>query len=1233
MKHQNIFLFLALPFIIFLFITLVASSSLQAQTFVFSQTISGKEVISSANYDFSSIKKLTNSDTSCWDPAISPDGKYIAYFKGNYGDAMDLWVMDSEGKNAKRLTYDVINYGSHPSWHPDGKQILYESASGTDVFESSIRIVNMSGTNDSLFFNNAGDKDRFPCMNPANTNNLVYHYDPGNWPYFSQIRIQDLTANKDVILVDNNGWADGPFALSPDGKMLLWSEIENGDEMRLRTINLTTKSISTISTVKGENCLVTGKFDPTGNYIFYLRRSGTEMTEIMRCKSDGSYPAVLYTGNNINSLNVIPDETVALYTFNSNAKDIFYGNDGTVHNYPVPQPDRLGHSYSAYLFNGYNSYISVPHNSSFNFGTGDFSVFTFVRLDAIPSDWADIVSKHNTTASYNNEFFIRIAGITGKPFFGLTSSEGSIELVNGDSSLYNSYSSINGFHSICGVRENGQIKLYVDKVLVDSAKSTINPDNTNPLNIGRSSYNNGYGYFNGIIDDVRIYSRALSSKEITSLHMEGTPNPEAAVTCFCDTCDYAVEWISPLESPLCGFTEPQPVKIRITNHGNKSANCVSVSYSINNDSSRIYDRIETVILPDSSLEYTFKQTADMSAVKTYYCSVKVSFLGYDANFDDNISRIRIYNNRRKILIETAESQCNQATGMAIISGVINVVPPYTVSWSDGQTTTLADNLASGIYQVTVTDSEGCSDTKSATIDEIGGPWITFSYITDNPCYGMNEGAIDITVFGIAPPYSYEWSNGAVTEDINGLAAGTYHVNVTDKAGCKKNGSFKILEPAPLNLTISTTNSAVITTNGSAQVKVSGGTSPYEYYWQETGTTESLETGLGSGTYHAVITDANGCKDSIQSTIFKLCGPDIMVNSVIPSECGLNNGMIDINIPEETGSLVYQWSNGDTIQDLINAPSGYYKLTVKYKDSECASVAELNVPALLDPVPICMVSVDIISNRNMIVWQKPFSYSNISAFNIYRETDPEKGYQLIGTSSILEESVFIDTDNNADPSVQSWKYKLSVVDTCGNESELYGVHKTIHLEATKHDNTVELSWDNYSGFDYYTCYIYRYSEQYGLQKLFDKDASTQVVFNSFIDLTPPETGDYYYYIEIESPYTCTSEKKATSHNSVRSNKTNKISIGIFPELHRNIRNIVLYPNPNNGTFTLSLELDKADNIIYKIYDSYGRLIYFREAENITDRFTEEINFTDKSPGIYHLQIIMNDGVITKPFVVE
>ena len=268
MKQYFILSFLKLRFIGLVLITTALAPVTYAQNFIFTKTVNGKEVIYTANWNFSVINRLTNPDTSCTDPKVSPDGKSIAFIKVEKGSDPELWIMNSDGSNAKRLPTDVFGTGSHPAWHPNGKFIVYESDSKTDNSESWIRIIKTDGTSARNLFNNAKDLDRFPCMNPTDSNQVVYHYDQGTWSYFSQVRMRNLRTGKDEILVDNNGWADEFFSFSADGKMILWSETENGDEMRLRTLNLTTRSINTISTVKGSLRNITGAFDQTGKYIF-----------------------------------------------------------------------------------------------------------------------------------------------------------------------------------------------------------------------------------------------------------------------------------------------------------------------------------------------------------------------------------------------------------------------------------------------------------------------------------------------------------------------------------------------------------------------------------------------------------------------------------------------------------------------------------------------------------------------------------------------------------------------------------------------------------------------------------------------------------------------------------------------------------------------------------------------------------------------------------------------------
>jgi hypothetical protein len=108
--------------------------------------------------------------------------------------------------------------------------------------------------------------------------------------------------------------------------------------------------------------------------------------------------------------------------------------------------------------------------------------------------------------------------------------------------------------------------------------------------------------------------------------------------------------------------------------------------------------------------------------------------------------------------------------------------PLSYVWANGETTEDIMNVGAGIYSVTITDSLGCIILYSYTLTEPSQIVINGS---------INGNAIDITVSGGTPGYTFLWSNGATTEDLTNLSPGTYTVVVTDLNGCQSNASFTV----------------------------------------------------------------------------------------------------------------------------------------------------------------------------------------------------------------------------------------------------------------------------------------------------------------------------------------------------------------------------------------------------------------------------------------------------------
>lgn len=215
------------------------------------------------------------------------------------------------------------------------------------------------------------------------------------------------------------------------------------------------------------------------------------------------------------------------------------------------------------------------------------------------------------------------------------------------------------------------------------------------------------------------------------------------------------------------------------------------------------------------------------------------------------------------------------------------VAPYSFAWSNGENTESINGLSAGVYQLTVTDGNGCTITGSVSILALTD-LASFINYTDASCSNSSNGSATAFGQGGMPPYSFSWSNNATGSTISNLSAGTYSVTVTDANGCTVQNSVQV--GAPPQLTCQTQLISPITTyggsDGMASVSAAGGVAPYTYNWAN-GSTGSSVTNLSAGVQTVTVTDSNGCT------------------------C---NSSITLTNPSKIGNFVWNDSNQNGIQD-------------------------------------------------------------------------------------------------------------------------------------------------------------------------------------------------------------------------------------------------------------------------------------------------------------------------------
>lgn len=589
---------------------------------------------------------------------------------------------------------------------------------------------------------------------------------------------------------------------------------------------------------------------------------------------------------------------------------------------------------------------------------------------------------------------------------------------------------------------------------------------------------------------------------------------------------------------------------------------------------------------------------------------------------------------------------------------------YTYSWApSGGTASTATGLTAGFYTCTITDGFGCTGTATFNLTEPTAVTATTSQ-TNVSCFGGNDGSATVIPAGGTPGYTYLWTPGGGTSATQTMmTAMCYTVTITDANGCTATQSVCITEPPQLMAMAANTGDVCAGDSTMLVGTAMGGTPSYSYNWLP-GNITSMSTPVVptvTTTYTLEVTDANGCTTSTTTTV--------TVNALPVVNLGADTTVCSgIMLDAQNSGSAYAWNSGDTTQMYNATASGNYYVTVTdmngcvNSDSVMIAVDAMPIAGTVyntSGADICVgdtSSLITTGSSGMIDWwvmpiAGPF-WQYIGSGNPYTQSPPTPSdvgvyyFMAIASNGVCGP----DTSNTITVEV----HDLPIVDLGSDTASCGGVQ----LDAQNAGSTYAWSTGdstqtvmvNASGT--YDVWIV---DQFGCANgdtvavtintppVVTGMASANPVCMDDADVTltglpagglwtgPGVSGNMF------DPSIGTGNQVLTYSYT----DTNGCS-GIYP-LTVVVNACVgiseqaevmmsVYPNPNNGTFTLQFA-QASENVVIEITDVNGRVVSTQQLNAVSEGSTHEISMGDGAAGIYFMRVNAEENYSVIKIAVE
>ncbi|MBL6685065.1 MAG: gliding motility-associated C-terminal domain-containing protein, partial [Flavobacteriaceae bacterium] len=537
-----------------------------------------------------------------------------------------------------------------------------------------------------------------------------------------------------------------------------------------------------------------------------------------------------------------------------------------------------------------------------------------------------------------------------------------------------------------------------------------------------------------------------------------------------------------------------------------------------------------------------------------------------------------------------------AIGVTVSGGTL----PYNYVWKDnfgnvydrnvGNVFNDGDlsNIPAGIYNLTVTDANGCITTFSTELTQPDDLIIDIQK-TDLNCYNSNNGTITITPTGGVPPYSYSWSDFGNGNVRNGLSAGSYTVTITDSNGCEEVREIEIdnAELFDVNPTI-TPVSCFGANDGSIEMNFEGGVDPISFTWSDDSTAGQNRYNLSPGIYSVLIVDASGCEIQRDFTIIE--PQEISIAGVLTDATDCDNpasGSIDLQVSGGNAPYTFIWSNGETSEDISGLIANNY--LVKVTDSKGCTAEKEFVINRQDDLEINLETNFYAVCETREVYQK----------NIISVSGGVAPYTIEWSNGLVSGN----NDEIMDTKIEG-SYQVTVTDFLGcSESIVFQV------------DTPEIGLPD---FDYTSFYLNTFNALSTNDPITFTNLSTEEYFDVHWDF-----GDGNTSKDINAIHTYT--KRGVYDVTLAVEFILGCSYSITKQIYVGDSYEIVIPNaftPNSDGYndTFRPVYYGFTNIILQVFDTWGNLIYSEEATtNKLNGWDGKINGIDAENGNYFYQV--------------